>query len=108
MNKKIKDTLIISGKTYKIKFDDKLTGGWFRNLDQTIVLGTKPPITKEGIWEVLLHEVCETILAEREMRYHLYSKPGNGDYLFSFDHKEFQQFVKDLYLALKPLLKGIR
>lgn len=107
MAKKIKDKLIISGKTYSIKFDPKLAGGWFQNLNQTIIVGTKPPISKEGIWEVLLHEVCEVILAEREMRYHLYSKPENGDYLFSFTHKEFQQFIKDLYLALKPLLKGM-
>lgn len=101
---KIPKTLTIAGKTYKLEFNKNTRGGHFSTGEQKIQIGKG--YGSELFYEVLLHEVIESVLTERDLRF---SKPAvkqeNGNYLFSFNHEQFEQAVKDIAYALKGFLK---
>uniref|UniRef100_A0A6H1ZAR6 Uncharacterized protein n=1 Tax=viral metagenome TaxID=1070528 RepID=A0A6H1ZAR6_9ZZZZ len=86
---------IIAGKEYTIHLDRKDVGACFDSESRKIVV-TPVPMIEEN----LLHEILEAILTERFHRY----QAINEDYVFSFDHTQFSNVVKDVVLALKPLL----
>jgi len=86
---------IIAGKEYKVYLDRTDVGACFDSESRKIVV-TPIPLIEEN----LLHEILEAILTERFHRY----EAINEDYIFSFDHTEFSNIVKDVVLALKPLL----
>ena len=92
---------IISGKEYKVKFDEKFEGGSCDADIGLIIIGQ--PVTE--LLDTLLHEIVEAILIERRHRYQMYGAEGNEQWLFNFDHKEYVNMCKDLALALRPILK---
>ena len=95
--------ITIGGKTYKITFNPKERGGWFGTTKQEIRIGTKD-INNQLIGEQILHEIIECILAERMLRYQLpYVEHENGYYLFSFNHHQFEELIKDVHQALQEL-----
>ena len=101
---KLPKKVIICGQDYKVIRKKKLLGGYFKSGNQEIGVGTN--LTPQHILETFLHEVIEAILTERNLRYQLgYSTPDNGDYLFSFTHKDLENLVKDIQIALKGVLK---
>ena len=90
----------IAGKKVKIQKDNADNGGSFDSVMNEIVIGTKD--SEEGQLHTFLHEVCEGIMALRNFRYSCENRePDNGDYLFSFNHKEFEVFCSDLTKALE-------
>lgn len=88
----------ICGQQYVIKANPKHNGGNFSEETQMIEVGTQLP---SAIPENLLHETIEGILSSRGMRYSLQKiEPDNGDYMFCFNHAQFEQFIKDVAAAL--------
>lgn len=95
-------TLIIGGVPWKIIFDKKVSGGEFRWKDHTIRIHAK--YTDERKWQVLIHEIVEAILVNNSMRWSpAFDNVQAGDYLFSFNHKEFEIFTDELSGILKQL-----
>jgi len=102
---KIPKTVIIVGKTWRVKIDKKSRGGWFDTDKSVIELGTKD-MGKEEIMQMYFHECWEAILANRNMRYKLpYLGADNGNYMFVFDHSKMEHAVVDFYLAIRESLK---
>ena len=102
---KLPKDIIIGGRTWTIINNSKIKGGSFKQ--NQITIGTKSKNTDEII-QTFLHEVIEAILSEKLLRFELpYNKPylENGDYLFVFNHRDFEESVKDISLALKEVLK---
>jgi len=96
-------TIIICGKEIKIERKE-VGGGTFHTGNQEIKIGKN--YTSQVVLEMFLHEVMEYVFVERLMRYSLpYSPTENGHYLFSFNHTEFENAIKDIALALRPLLE---
>lgn len=77
-------------------------GGWFDSAANEIGIGTK---YKKDIPDTLLHEILEAIITERCHRYHIFDGT-NDKLLFSFNHAEFANIVRDLTSALQPLMRG--
>jgi len=101
MKKAIK-TITCASKRYKIIDDPGISGGEFHTGTKEIRLGRHR--TVQDSMETLLHEVLEVILVERGVRYALErTQAENGDYLFNFNHDEFENIVKDLALAIQDL-----
>jgi hypothetical protein len=97
--------ILICGRNYKIIKDKKIDGGNFNCGKQEIRIGTRKGTTKDELSIAFLHEIVECILAERLLRYKLgYNVPQNGDYLFNFNHKDFENWICDLNLALKDII----
>lgn len=102
---KFPKTIIIAGRTWKISINKKDRGGWFNSDKGTILIGTKS-YTKEETMQVFIHEVLEAVMSNNLLRYKLpYVKNDNGNYMFVFNHKEFEKVVTDFYLAIKEILK---
>ncbi|HDY68080.1 MAG TPA: hypothetical protein ENH85_09835 [Candidatus Scalindua sp.] len=102
---KIPKKVIIAGKEFTVEKDFKGRGGSYSSDKAHIYIGTKNH-TKDEIDNTFLHEVIEAILSERMLRFKLpYIGDSNGDYLFNFNHLEFENWVRDLRLALKDCLK---
>jgi hypothetical protein len=98
---KLPKSVCIAGKTYKITVDKNSAGGWFGTTSQEIKIGTKG-LKDEMVLITFLHEVIEAIFTERNMRYSLrYNNPENGDYLYSFNHDQFENAVQDIACALR-------
>lgn len=94
-------SIIICGKRFKILTDKKQDGGSFRESTRTILVGTK---FKEYIIEILTHEVIEAIFAISGMRYKAeYNGFENGDLLFSFNHKEFENAIRNIVFAFQNI-----
>lgn len=97
---RIPKSLIIGGVRWKIVYDKKLSGGAFFWREHIIKLN--PDDSLERKYHNLLHEICEVILVNYNLRY---SKPtmeqANGDYLFVLDHDRFEMFIQELGGILK-------
>jgi len=94
--------LIICGKTYSVIKSPKNGGGSFSCGSQKILVGTK--WTKEVQHDVLIHEVLETILAEKSLRFSReVEEKTNGDYLFTFDHDRFDEICSELSYILRQI-----
>ena len=97
---KLPKEVIIAGRTYKVILNKNKTGASFNGNKALIEIGGKYP---SDIPMLFLHEVMEAVLTERGNRYSCYTE-GN-EYLFSFTHKEFENFVMDVRLTLREILK---
>ena len=103
---KLPKTILICGRTYRVKEDKKLLGGKFFCGEQTIFIGTKDKPHQDELLNIILHEIIEVILTERNLRYRLpYTETENGHYLFNFNHYDFENWITDLACALKPFIK---
>jgi hypothetical protein len=99
---KLPRKVLICGMWFKVRSEPR-GGGSFDIERAEIGIGPNESLP----WRIFIHEVLEVILAERMHRYQRpYKPPDNGDYLFSFDHAEFDRVVRDLYAALRPFLEG--
>ena len=98
---KLPETIQVCGEDYKIKLNPASTGGEFDTLKRVIVIGS---YDKLKIPAILIHELLELVFATRNLRY---SKevlnPDNGDYLFSFNHEEFNQAAEDFCHTIKGI-----
>jgi hypothetical protein len=92
----------ICGKEIPLKEKPKEGGGSFDFRDPLIEIGTKYKI---DIPEIFIHEILEAILVERMFRYSLRNIGENGDYLFAFNHEQFNVICSDLANALKDYLE---
>ena len=97
---KLPAKVMISGVEYKVKTSANYAGGSFSGVSNEIEVGAKFP---NDVSMIFLHEVMEAILTERNHRYKIYEQPTNEKLLFSFDHAEWVNIVKDIAHALKGI-----
>lgn len=98
---KLPDKIVICGVRYHLKQDPKHDGGAFDEAAMTITVGTAYP---EDVADTLLHEVIEAVCAKRKMRLiKQVGEPDNGDYVFVFNHEQFELAVGDIAAALKGI-----
>ena len=101
--KRYPEKINIGGKDWKITYHNKSLNSSFVNYH--IKIGIKQP---EELLENLLHEILEAILVERGHRYSLYNAYfGNDGLLFSFNHNDFENIVKDLVSCLTDITKEV-
>jgi hypothetical protein len=94
-------SITICGKTYKIIFDKKNSGGSFSLQRQEIRIGAyhKP----ERAHDILTHEVLEIIMVELRCRY-VYPCGGdteNGDMRFIMTHDDFEKVADEMAYVLR-------
>jgi len=94
--------IIIAGKTYEIKLDNR-NGGHFNTVKQEICISKNPNPEIRG--EILLHEIIECLLTEMQLRYKTFDENDSSGILFSFNHNQFVNFISQLRYALKDFLK---
>ena len=100
---KLPKRVIIAGKTWTVKTNNKSNDARLDGSKGLIIIGTKD---KTYITENFLHEVLGGILIERGHRYHrICDQRDYLDFLFSFDHFPFKSIISDLEIALKDVLK---
>jgi hypothetical protein len=100
----IPEFMTIGGATWKAAIDSKSNGGAFSCHKHLIHVGTQEG--SEAARQIFFHEVWEAILSERMLRYQKpYDEPENGHYIFVFNHDQFEDSVKDFYLAIRDILK---
>lgn len=99
-------TVTICGKTYEVKKDPKLFGGEGDTGEQTLTIGTLHG-KDDHIFENLVHEVAECVMAYKGYRYQDSGNDGDGDVglVFVMTHKEFEEAMVDVASALYPLVK---
>ena len=91
----------ICGKKNSVILDPTSNGGAFDEGKGIMIIGTG---NKSDIPEVVLHEIVEAILVTRLMRYAIErQEPENGDYMFVFNHSQYELFCKDLAKALRGI-----
>jgi hypothetical protein len=98
-NIKLPSHVDIGGLKYKVILDPTSSDGEGAIKEQTITVGTKNPAR---VPEIFLHEVLELILTERGLHYSRYMD-GNDGIRIVMDHHDFENAMKDLALALRPL-----
>lgn len=97
----IPKTILICGREHKVIVDKNSGGGWFDEAKCQIGVGTKYP---NEVAEIILHEVIEAVLSVRNMRYTKQRADiDNGDYLFCYNHEDFQNSILDIAQALKGI-----
>jgi len=97
---KLPKTVKINDQVWKIIKDSKMNGGCFG--DGEIEIGTKE---KRKVLSNFLHEVIEAVLTENFLRYSAPHSPVcNGDYMFVFNHKEFENIIPQIALAIKGII----
>lgn len=97
-------TITICGKTYEVKKDPELFGGKGSTGEQTITIGTLHG-KDDHIFENLIHEVAECVMAHRGYRYQDSGEDGDAGLIFVMTHKEFDSAMVDVASALYPLVK---
>lgn len=98
---KIPKKLTIAGVEYIIEKDKTTTAGSFHTGEQKITVGTKSnEPTRE--FQTLLHEITEAALAENRF---MYQKIDDNVPVFVMTHREFENAMTDITLAIYPLLK---
>jgi hypothetical protein len=101
---KLPKTVIIGGREWTVTTDPKMNGASASSSHQRIVIGTKDG--KESGYQNFLHEVIESVLDERMLRFQLpYENVTNGNYVYVFNHAQFEEAIKDIYLALKGIIR---
>ena len=94
-------SILICGIPYKVVLDPESNGGGVDYQKATVTIGTEHPAE---VPEVLLHEVMEATMVIRNLRYALEREDcTNDDYIFNFNHKEYEQFVKDVAASMKGI-----
>lgn len=94
-------TVNICGMTYGVKTNNKSYDGTGSTCNPHIVVGTKSK-NNERYWEIFFHEVMEVAACERGYRY------GGGhseNAVFVMNHKEFDNFSRDIAVALRPMIE---
>lgn len=98
---KLPKTISICGVTHKLITNPKHNGGTWDSTKKTIEIGTLCPAE---VPEILLHEIIEASLSTRDVRFALEREDvENGDLIFVFNHKDFEQVIKDVACSLKGL-----
>ena len=101
---KIPKSLIIGGVKWSVKFDKKIGGGVFYWHDHRIVICAQH--TEDRRFQVLIHEIAEIILVNNVMRFQkCLTEVANGDYLFSFNHDQFEIFTDELAGILRQFMR---
>jgi len=96
--------LIIGGVKWSIIFDRKIGGGEFYWGKHWIKINAKH--SDERKFNVLIHEICETIMVNNIMRYQkCLAEIYSNDYLFSFNHDSFEIFADELAGVLKQFTR---
>ena len=96
---KLPKSISLAGVDYKVIANPTGNGGSVDLWKHIITIGTEVP---SDVPEILAHEILQSLLTIRNLRYALERETTeNGDYLFSFNHKEYEQIAKDLAAALK-------
>ena len=96
--------LVIGGVKWKIIFDHKTRGGEFSWAKHLIKISAK--YSDERKFNVLIHEICETIMVNNMMRYQkTLAEIYSNDYLFSFNHDSFEIFADELAGVLKQFTR---
>ena len=103
MEMKIPKTIMIGGIRWSVVLDKTITGGQFWWKDHTVKIGKNQ--SKERIINCLLHEIAEVILVNNNNRFMkcITDESGNGDYLFCFNHDQFEVFMAELTGIIKQL-----
>ncbi len=97
---KLPKTVNISGKTYKVSKDSQSWGGCSGNGAQEMVIGTEKDRSRERIFATFIHEVCESVTMERNLRY----LSTDDECIFVMTHKQFDDFATDVSAALWPMI----
>jgi len=96
-------TIKICGREYNLKSESKHSGGAFETYGDTgkgsIVVGSKF-VDNTYRFEVLLHEVIETILTQDKQRWERNAYDSDDVFLFSFDHNYFTTLPDKIIDAL--------
>ena len=100
---KLPNKVSICGSDWTVTQNKNGGRGRFFSSKKEIVVGVK----SKYIEEIFLHEVIESIFANRGMRFDRWGLDREYDYLFSFTHHEFEQAVRDIAAALSFNLKAI-
>ena len=96
---KIPQTIILCGKTYKVKKDPKSYDGKGSTATCEMTVGTKNK-NPERQFEIFLHEVMEIIAVEHDVRY---GYDGGNGLIFVMSHKEFDNYTVDVAAALSQV-----
>lgn len=95
--------VLIYGKEYTVVKDPSRNGACVYEKDNIIEIGT---LEKGRILNNFLHEVIELILVENFCRYdNHYTCPRDKDMVFVFDHRDFENIVPQIAIAIKGILK---
>ena len=98
---KLPKSISICGVDHKLILNPKHAGGSWDSTKKLIEVGTLAPA---DVPEIFLHEVIEATLSTRDARFVLEREDvENGDMLFSFGHKEYEQIIRDVAHSLKGL-----
>jgi len=91
----------ICGKSYKVIFDTKNSGGSFSTHKQEIRIGAYH--TPERAHDILVHEVLEIIMVELRCRfiYPCGSDTENGDMRFLLTHDDYEKVADQLAYVLR-------
>lgn len=98
---KFPKSVIIAGRPFKVVFKAGLGGAQFSSMPGLIEVGPHPDGDERLVW--FLHEVLESIMTQRMCRYDSY--PDRDSSRFVMTHAEFSNIVRDLVLAIKPMLR---
>ena len=100
---KLPKTINMSGIEWEVRRSER-GGGGFDSGEHWVDIGTYGDDKRQ--WEVFIHEITEGIMADNLMRYQKpFTRPTNGDYLFVFNHNDFEvMFAKPLAAMLWDLL----
>ena len=96
---KLPKTVQIGGRTWRVERNLSIDGGEFFTHPGLIRIGRVA--NDEQVIQVLIHEILEAILVEG---HHRYEHPAE-DHLFVFRHIDLCRIHKELYAALKPILR---
>ena len=99
--RKLPKIISLAGVDYKVITNPDGNGGSVDLWKHIITIGTEVPA---DIPEILTHEILEALLSIRNLRYALERETTeSGDYLFSFNHKEYEGLAKDFAASLKGI-----
>ncbi len=99
---KLPKTINICGMTYPVRTNSKSYDGGGSTSNPHIMVGTKSK-NSERFQEILLHEIMEIAACERGYRY------GGGmsdGAIFVMNHKEFDNFSRDVAVAIRPMIRS--
>ncbi len=101
---KIPKTLIIGGVPWEILLVPKMSGGFFSWHDHTIKIARN--LSEQRRFQVLVHEIVEVIMVNNTMRFQKnFTQVANGDYLFSFNHDQFEIATDELSGVFKQFMR---
>lgn len=95
--------VMIGGMKWELTKDPKSNGGCFQTQPLHIEIGTRD---KERMLGNFLHEIFEIVFFESLLRYrNIHTPADNGDYIFVFNHKEFDSVIAQITPIIEELIK---